>query len=517
MMSPSLDMLFASNEKETPGTSASSVSSDISNSSHKQRAGSWLLPSAATVATTIPVNDRWYYYLSDSGAERLPHYQYRGADLSLMYKYVLSPFAAWCVDNLTPTWVAPNAITFFGLTWMMLAYFIIWYWCPGLYEANTDIATTPEEHYSVPAAIFLLNGFAMLIYQTLDNMDGKQARKTGTSSPLGLLFDHGCDALNLILGSANWIAAMALIPGNVSDLLGEAYDGSNIQSKSLLSHCCGGDAILACILIFSPMIAFYISTWEQYYTGTLILPPFNGPSEGLVLGASLSIASFFMGPMFWQGTSLADGAIAKLESSFGNDITSFLTPMHGRVRNMDLVVLSALVSLIQEVVLKTSSVVCKYGVQTLRTTTPHLILVASTLVMVHFDSTIFLRNPRTMLHLISGLFTEQTTQLMMDHMVDEEYEVGKRWCAFPQVFLAVWIMTELSSMQAVDTFLVVYTSGLWVYLAFKISVQICEICDVLGIYCFDIVTVHPKKLMGVRDEIVGTTVAAVARAGKKTD
>ncbi len=29
----------------------------------------------------------------------------------------------------------------------------------------------------------------------LDNMDGKQARRTGTSSPLGMMFDHGCDAL----------------------------------------------------------------------------------------------------------------------------------------------------------------------------------------------------------------------------------------------------------------------------------------------------------------------------------
>jgi len=26
-------------------------------------------------------------------------------------------------------------------------------------------------------------------------MDGKQARKTGNSSPLGMLFDHGCDAI----------------------------------------------------------------------------------------------------------------------------------------------------------------------------------------------------------------------------------------------------------------------------------------------------------------------------------
>jgi ethanolaminephosphotransferase len=499
----------ASNEKETPSTTASSVSS-VSTSGHEEQVdATWLLASAAT-ATSIPADDRWYYYLSNNAARRLPHYQYRGADLSLLYKYVLSPFAGWCVDTLTPTWVAPNAITFFGLSWMILSYCVIWTWCPGLYEANIGVSTTLEDQYYVPRSIFLLNGCSMLIYQTLDNMDGKQARKTGTSSPLGLLFDHGCDALNLILGSANWIAAMALIPGNASDLLGDAYDGNNIQSKSLLSHYLGGDAILALVLILSPMIAFYISTWEQYYTGTLILPPFNGPSEGLVLGASLSIVSFFIGPMFWQGTSLADGAIGKLGSVFGGDITSFLMSMHGRVRNMDLIVLSAIASLVQEVVLKTSSVVRKYGPQTLLTTTPHLVLVASTLAMVRFDSTILLRNPRTMLHLISGLFTEQTTQLMMDHMVEEEYIVGDRWCMIPQVFLAVYIMTGLSSVHVVDGALYIYTAVLWAYLAFKISIQICEICDVLGIYCFDIVTVHPKKIMVVGEESVGAT-------SKKTD
>lgn len=31
----------------------------------------------------------------------------------------------------------------------------------------------------------------MWIYQSLDAIDGKQARRTGTSGPLGELFDHG--------------------------------------------------------------------------------------------------------------------------------------------------------------------------------------------------------------------------------------------------------------------------------------------------------------------------------------
>ena len=35
--------------------------------------------------------------------------------------------------------------------------------------------------------------------KTMDNMDGKQARKTGNASSLGLLFDHGCDSISCTL------------------------------------------------------------------------------------------------------------------------------------------------------------------------------------------------------------------------------------------------------------------------------------------------------------------------------
>ena len=37
--------------------------------------------------------------------------------------------------------------------------------------------------------------------QTLDAIDGKQARRTDTQSPLGELFDHGCDSLSTIFVS----------------------------------------------------------------------------------------------------------------------------------------------------------------------------------------------------------------------------------------------------------------------------------------------------------------------------
>ena len=39
-------------------------------------------------------------------------------------------------------------------------------------------------------------GFGLFVYQSLDAIDGKQARRTGSSSPLGELFDHGCDSIS---------------------------------------------------------------------------------------------------------------------------------------------------------------------------------------------------------------------------------------------------------------------------------------------------------------------------------
>ena len=46
-----------------------------------------------------------------------------------------------------------------------------------------------------PNGCYFYSAFAIFAYQTLDAIDGKQARRTGNSTPLGQLFDHGCDAL----------------------------------------------------------------------------------------------------------------------------------------------------------------------------------------------------------------------------------------------------------------------------------------------------------------------------------
>jgi phosphatidylglycerophosphate synthase len=74
----------------------------------------------------------------------------------------------------------------------MIVYFIpfvLLFTCYGTrFENNKD---------GIPNYFFFIEAASYFTYRILDEMDGKQARRTGNSSPLGLLFDHGCDAFTM--------------------------------------------------------------------------------------------------------------------------------------------------------------------------------------------------------------------------------------------------------------------------------------------------------------------------------
>lgn len=55
--------------------------------------------------------------------------------------------------------------------------------------------------FQAPFWAYILGALGLFIYQSLDAIDGKQARRTNSSSPLGELFDHGCDSIST--GSLN--------------------------------------------------------------------------------------------------------------------------------------------------------------------------------------------------------------------------------------------------------------------------------------------------------------------------
>ena len=117
----------------------------------------------------------------------MKQYKYAGGDNGIMAGLFYGPFCGWLVNKI-PEWVAPNLITLTGFLFST-APFIFFFGFFGTHLQNEDPATPKLQRW-----MFLAEGLCYFAYRVLDELDGKQARRTGNSSPLGLLFDHGCDA-----------------------------------------------------------------------------------------------------------------------------------------------------------------------------------------------------------------------------------------------------------------------------------------------------------------------------------
>ncbi|KAG7340775.1 CDP-alcohol phosphatidyltransferase [Nitzschia inconspicua] len=391
-----------------------------------------------------------YYYLTRDAREQLPNYQYKGSDLSLLYKYILSPLAEFFVTNILPASIAPNTVTSIGLIWMMTSYGLYWWYVPTMEYSSDSI---------VPRWIFLYNAIAMLGYQTLDNMDGKQARRTKSSSPLGLLFDHGCDAVNSIFGSANWIIGMHLLP---SQNMWQCW-----------------------ALVFGPFAMFYVATWEQYFTGQLIMPIINGPNEGLLGGILLSLTSFVYGSDYWQHSDWQQS----LEATLGVSLSS-LTGIDIHLRNCDFVILASSIGFLQEIVWKALTVTRKYKQPAAQSLLPFACLAVCFWILGVHQPQLLLENPRTSLHLAMILFVEMSTELMLAHVTSQPFFPWRRWQLLPLIAMTVWAVQMPSDADAtlLQYSLTAYSWCIGSYLVIKCVLVVHEICNVLQIWCFDIVT-----------------------------
>ncbi|XP_038707135.1 choline/ethanolaminephosphotransferase 1-like [Tripterygium wilfordii] len=193
-------------------------------------------------------------YIGSHGIAALHRYKYSGVDHSYVAKYVLQPFWRRCV-NFFPLWMPPNMITLTGFMFLLTSALLGYIYSPRL--------DSPP-----PRWVHFAHGLLLFLYQTFDAVDGKQARRTNSSSPLGELFDHGCDALAC------------------------AFESLAFASTAL----CGQYTFWFWVISAVP---FYGATWEHYFTNTLILPPINGPTEGLML---IYVAHFFtaiVGAEWW--------------------------------------------------------------------------------------------------------------------------------------------------------------------------------------------------------------------------
>eukprot|EP00190_Bangiopsis_sp_CCMP1999_P003913 CAMPEP_0198736174 /NCGR_PEP_ID=MMETSP1475-20131203/63998_1 /TAXON_ID= ORGANISM="Unidentified sp., Strain CCMP1999" /NCGR_SAMPLE_ID=MMETSP1475 /ASSEMBLY_ACC=CAM_ASM_001111 /LENGTH=413 /DNA_ID=CAMNT_0044499943 /DNA_START=96 /DNA_END=1337 /DNA_ORIENTATION=+ len=193
---------------------------------------------------------------SELGA--LCNYKNQGYDLSLTYKYVLSPFYNQVI-KLVPQWVAPNLITTIGVFAALTAHLILSLYCPTLYE-------------EAPRWVYFVNFLGLFTCMLFDNLDGRQARRTGSSSPLGHLFDHACDALNVVVTGLCVACTLRL--------------GNNLFTVALVW--------------FFGWSVFYTSTLEEFFTGALVLREVNGANEGLLVMQGFYLTATFYGTSFWM-------------------------------------------------------------------------------------------------------------------------------------------------------------------------------------------------------------------------
>ena len=197
--------------------------------------------------------------LSKTELNKIKEHRYVSGHYTLldevMNKFIWEPFLV----KFVPMWIAPNLITTIGTVIVLVTTGIALFHCPTLTEAP-------------PVLLCLMLALGDFIYQLLDAIDGKQARRTGSSSPLGQLFDHGCDCIICIA----FILQLLLATQS-----GYGYTGLIVATLS--------------------STGFFIGNHEERFTGVLRTAVGHiGVTEMQFTQILVLLVTAFSGPKFWN-------------------------------------------------------------------------------------------------------------------------------------------------------------------------------------------------------------------------
>ncbi|CAD8117397.1 unnamed protein product [Paramecium sonneborni] len=198
-----------------------------------------------------------YDFIAPTHLHYLKSYRYKGTDQSLLYNYILSPLAEFCL-RFVPMNVAPNVLTLMGLACIILPH-ILFFFVMGDNFAGF-----------IPNWLLWFTAFLHMLYMNFDNLDGKQARRTKNSSPLGMILDHNFDSMIILLQGTSMTTAMQF-----------------------------GNTIFSVILYIIPSVPFYVIAHEEYYTHEMNLPIINAAAEGTVSVAVVFAATAYYGCDMW--------------------------------------------------------------------------------------------------------------------------------------------------------------------------------------------------------------------------
>ncbi|XP_075096002.1 choline/ethanolaminephosphotransferase 1 isoform X1 [Nicotiana tabacum] len=316
---------------------------------------------------------------------------------------------------------------------------------------------SPQLDSPPPRWVNFAHGLLLFLYQTFDAVDGKQARRTNSSSPLGELFDHGCDALAC------------------------AFEALAFGSTAM----CGRDTFWFWVISAVP---FYCATWESYFTNTLILPVVNGPTEGLML---IYLSHFFTALVGAEWWAQQFGKSMPLVSwvPFLNEIPTNKAVLLLMVAFAVIPTVYCNVNNVHKVVQATKGSMPR----ALAMLYPFVVLLGGVLLWDYLSPSDLMKNYPHLMVVGTGLaFGFLVGRMILAHLCDEPKGLKTNMC-MSLLCLPFAVANALTArlndgVPMVDEFwvLLAYTAySVSLYLHFATSV-IHEITSALGIYCFRI-------------------------------
>ncbi|XP_053323976.1 ethanolaminephosphotransferase 1-like isoform X2 [Spea bombifrons] len=182
-----------------------------------------------------------HHYVTADQLAGFDKYKYSAVDTNPLSVYVMQHL--WNkVVKIIPLWIAPNLLTLSGFLIVLVNYFIL-----SFFDWNYTASGNGHQH--IPNWVWISAALGNFLAYALDSIDGKHARRTQSSSPLGELFDHGLDS---------WTAS--IFPLSLFSIFGSDSGDAGLSAKTMY--------YVSCIVLFT----FMLSHWEKYNTGILFLP-----------------------------------------------------------------------------------------------------------------------------------------------------------------------------------------------------------------------------------------------------
>jgi ethanolaminephosphotransferase len=303
-------------------------------------------------------------YLKEEELKNIKEFQYKCKNDSIVYNNVTSPLLDWLVNYL-PMWLAPNVLTIFSFIFNFITFIVI------VFEAGNDFT------YELSRFTCFLQVITHLLYILLDNIDGKQARRTGSSSPLGLLFDHGLDALTT-----------CIVAYNMSHMV--MFGNSGIRSS---------------LFFISLYTGFWANVYEEYVINHMHLGMINGADEGNMIVAVASLLSCIFSPQMWN--------IQVLSFPISDCMLAFITL--GSIQN----IFQCISSLYSHT--KSFNKLFVFLIDSFN----YILCTLVPIIALYFDNATYIKNTSMLMAIYSITFARIIIEMQVNQVASRKYSVNK--------------------------------------------------------------------------------------------